>query len=71
MDEDFAARTLKIVHMASEEMRATRRPCVLERADHHNGQTATLMLVRATARLAMGDEVCKSPGSLGSAAVSH
>ena len=68
IDEDLAARALNRMEKASEATRVGRRPCVVERVDHHKGQKATLTLVRATARFAMVGEVCKDVGSAGSAA---
>ena len=68
MDVDLAARVVNRIDKASEAMRVARRPCFIERVDHHNGQIATLTLVRATVRFAMEGEVCIEVGSLGSAA---
>ena len=68
MDVDLAARVLNRMDKRSEAMKVARRPCVVERVDHHNGQIATLTLVRATVRFAMEEEVCMEVGSVGSAA---
>lgn len=52
MHEDLAARAVGIMHRTRKVTKTVHRTCILEREDHHNGQTATLMVARAIARSA-------------------